>query len=193
MDFHTLTAHAHERQQNWSACARRFTLRENRNTFDVASQQTRYSPTLRRHRYGASIHGHSTCTGIHDRATAPPTSVESALYPVMCRVSPRLMHSEINRPCTRNLLRCITALNARHTATTLKRISVAHGLYILCTEVTHGAENNMKIEVWQDRLAPVLGAMGTHSDTPHPLAASVASAIRTIRGNAGRTKIPMDS
>ena len=73
--------------------------------------------------------------------------------------SPHQMHSGINEPCARDLLRCTTALAARHAATTSKRISVAHSLYILCTEVTHGAENNMKIEGWQDRLPPVLGAM----------------------------------
>ncbi len=162
MAFHALTAHAHERQQHWSSYAHRFTLKENPNAFDFVGQQTRNSPTLPRHRYGASIHHHSACTGIHDHATTARTSVSPALYPMMRRVRfplvahcqvistmPHLMYPEINQPCTRDLLRCTTALNERHTATTSKRISIAHSLYILYTDVTHSAENNMKIEGWQ--------------------------------------------
>jgi hypothetical protein len=51
-----------------------------------------------------------------------------------------------------------TALNTPHTAVMRKRIAVVYRSHIAYTGITLGTKNNMKNRVWQDRLAPALGA-----------------------------------
>lgn len=50
------------------------------------------------------------------------------------------------------------AFNTPRTAIMRKRIAVVYRSHIAHTGTTLGTKNNMKNRVWQDRLAPALGA-----------------------------------
>lgn len=62
------------------------------------------------------------------------------------------------RPCTSRPPRCTTTFECKINGSYTGAHFCCTWLHSAHTGVTLGAENNMKIEVWQDRLAPVSGA-----------------------------------
>jgi hypothetical protein len=171
MELHVCVARGHEHQRLRIPCAHRFTPKESRNAFDVTEGRTRRATAFPRHRRTVSAYGHPPCMDVHCYASAHRTCMPPALHQVArsnaldvnCLPTSFLHATHRERTAVADRAQVARFVHHELECTTNGSYTEAHfccaWLHSTHTEVTLGTKNNMKIEILQDRLPPVLGVM----------------------------------